>query len=432
MVNVILTQQGDIRNIGEHALLRSEIDFLNGVFKDVRVTVLTLYPERIRKVEPTIETYPPLIDLQTRGKNKLPLILYPFLLCFQTMLACISLFLMKINLKPIYRPKVVEKFKHADLVISGGTHAFMEGSMFQRGQTIIAKTINLFMLFWGAYEVFIVKKVLRKPFMTFPQSMGPFKSWIGKLAIKYILDNADAILLREDYSLSLLEGVKGKAPIYVAADMAFLFKGSSMSRRILPKPVIGVSPCFPHSFSQKQQEDYVIAHSQLLDCMIEKHDVNVVFLPSVIGQGETEKRESAKDDLEVCRMILQSMANKRKSEIACATTADEFESLVEQLDLLITTRMHPSILAAIKYVPFATIIYEHKQTGLLKKLGVEDTAIDINEVTFAKLRSRVEYIWNERMRIRHTLTLKIPAIQKETATTVKRVISMCLYDAKNS
>jgi polysaccharide pyruvyl transferase WcaK-like protein len=252
---------------------------------------------------------------------------------------------------------------------------------------------------------------------------------IGKLAIRYILNNVDAIFLREDHSLKLLSGLKGKAPVYVAADMAFLFKGSAKFSRDLQRPVIGVSPCFPHSFSQKQQENYVTAHSKLLDYMIEKHDVNVVFLPSVIGQGEAEKRENAGDDLEVCRMILQSMANKDKSEIVCATTADEFESLVEQLDLLITTRMHPSILAAIKYVPFAGIIYEHKQIGLLKKLGVEDTAININEVTFVKLRSRVEYVWNERKRIRHILELKIPVIQKETATSVKRIVSMYLSAA---
>lgn len=430
MVNVILTQQGDIRNIGEYALLRSEVDFLNEIFDELQISVLTFYPERLRRMEPTLESYSPLIDLKIRGKDRSFLLLLPFVLFFQTMLTCISLAMLKVNLKPIYRPKVLEKFKHADIVIAGGTQAFNEGSLLQRRQSIAARATNLFVLFWGVYEVFITKKILRKPFITFPQSIGPFRSWIGKRGIQYILCNADAVLLREDYTLRLLEGIKKKAAIHIAADMAFLFKESAKTSRDLPRPVIGVSPCFPHSFSQKQQEDYVKAHAKALDYMVGKYAVSIVFMPSVVGQGETEKREKARDDLEVCRMIFQNMVHQNKSEMICAATPDEFVSLVEQLDMLIPTRMHPSILAATKHVPFVAIIYEHKQKGLLKKLGVESLAMDVNEVTFEKLRSRVEYVWNERTRIRHSLSLKVPMVQRQTATLVKQVISVYLSATK--
>jgi polysaccharide pyruvyl transferase WcaK-like protein len=420
MVNVILTQQGDIRNIGEHALLKSELALLNEIFPGALVSVLTLYPERLRKVEPNIEVFSPLIDLQVGNQRKSPLLLYPFLLFAQSLLTLTSLFHLSLHLKPFYRANVVEKFRNADLVVSGGTQAFMEGSVYQKNQSMVSWTTNLFMLYWGVYEVFITKKVFKKKFLTFPQSIGPFKSGVGKFAINYIINNADAVMLREDYSVNLLKGITNKK-LYVAADMAFLFSPLTKAGRQLKKPVIGVSPCFPHSFPLTKQEEYVTAHSNMLDYFIEKHDVNVVFLPSVIGKGEAETRENASDDLAVCNRIVQNMRYKGRTLTLCASTADEFVGLVAQLDLLVATRMHPSILAAITHVPFAPIIYEHKQKGLLKKLNFEYGSLDVNEVTYEKLLLQVEEIWANREQLRRMLKSNVSKTQEATRRSVKQL-----------
>lgn len=421
MLNVIITQQGDVRNKGEHAILKSEISFLEEIYRDIKVTVLTLYPERLKRVEPKLEVYSPLIDLQIRGKYRPPLMMYPSLLFLQVFLSFVSILLRKTHLKPIYRAAVIEKFERADLVISSGTEAFMEGSLFQGRQTLISRATSLFMLFWGMYEVFIVKKVFRKPFLTFPQSIGPLRTWMGRFAIRFILNNVDAVLLREAYSLTLLKDIKKKAPIYVIADMAFLFKNSLEFGQQLPRPVIGVSPCFPHGFSDQQQRNYISVHSKVLDYLVEKHNVNVVFLPSVIGYGETERRERMGDDLEVCRKILQNMTRKEKAKIICAGTADEFEHLVRQLDLLIATRMHPCILASIKNIPFISVIYEHKQVGMLEKLGLMGVNVNINAFSYAEFKSKVEYAWSQREVVKKQLSLKIPLLQKQMKTDLGEI-----------
>jgi colanic acid/amylovoran biosynthesis protein len=156
--------------------------------------------------------------------------------------------------------------------------------------------------------------------------------------------------------------------------------------------------------------------------MVEKHNVNVVFLPSVIGYGETEGRERIGDDLEVCRAILQDMMNKEKAKVICTNTADEFAHLVSQLDLLIATRMHPSILASINNVPFISVIYEHKQVGMLEKLGLMDIGVDISDFSYAEFKSKVEYVWNQREIVKKQLSLKIPLLQKQMKTDLREIL----------
>lgn len=425
-MRVLITQLCNVSNKGDQAILKSQIQILREMFADLEISVLTLWSERLlRQVEPSIEVYSPVIDLKVIGKEP-PLVFSPLFVVSQVFLSMISLMLLRFNLKLSYRFETLNLYRSADLVISSGHEPFMEGSLYQERYNLLPKIANLFVLFWGAIDVFIAKKVFKKPFMTFPQSVGPFKTLLGRLLAKFIFSNCDAILLRESVSLRFLKNLKINTPVFVVGDMAFLFKSSFPIKHQLQRPSIGVSPCFAPSMSKCEQRSYVMAISETLDYLIMRYGVNVIFLPSQIGQGKAATEQKIPDDLEVCQKILEKMTNKKQACIFDSLIVEEFEQALSQLDLLITTRMHPSILASTNFVPFVSINYEHKQIGLLTRLHLDDVGLNVNEMSYETLKSKVEYVWFEKERIKERLLSSIPILQEQIRTCTKKIISEVL------
>jgi len=422
MVRVFITQVCIPSNKGDQAIFQSEISLLKRIFPRIEISASTLWSEKLfTYIEPDVHFCRPLVDLKIKGKD-CPTILCPLLLVIQVLLSAMSIIFLKIHLKAPYRADTLNQFLYADLIISSGHEPFMDGSFRQNKYPIYSRTANLFVLFWGVCDVFVAKKVFRKPFITFPQSVGPFRTFFGRQLASFIFRNLDAILLRENFS-EFIKNIETKTPIYLTSDMAFLFEGCSKCNYKLDRPSVGVSPCLPHELSGVRVQTYVSAIAKVLDYLLTKHGISVVFLPSQSERAKAATKEKVPDDLELCLMILQKMIHKDKAEIFKVQTAREFECLVRQLDLLITTRMHPSILASINCVPFVSMVYEHKQKGLLEQLGLENNSVNIDEVSYDVLKSVVDYSWNNRGIIKKQLSLTIPELQKQIRDTLNEVLS---------
>jgi polysaccharide pyruvyl transferase WcaK-like protein len=414
MPKIFITQVCDMKNKGDQAILKSEITLLRDIWENVEIAASTEHVKALKELEPNIEACSPLVDLKVKGKSP-PLILYPPLFILQVFFSMISIVFARASLRPVYRPEVIKQYKYADLVISSGHEPFQEGSIYCQRYPIARKIATFLTFFWGVSDVFIVKKVFKKPFITFPQSFGPIKTHLGLFAARFILNNIDLMVLREPYSLKFLKKVKKDTPVQVLADIAFLFRGFPKSTRILEHAQIGVSPGIPYLFSVGFHQKYVIAHSKTLDDLVKKYDVDILLFPSRVGKGGVaEEKEGFSDDRDICEMIMQNMVHKDRVRIVNVTTVQEFATLLGCLDLLIATRMHPSVLALINFVPFVQVVYEHKQTGLLELLGLEELGININDLSYETLISKVEFVWENRKKIREQLALRIPALQNRT------------------
>ena len=73
--------------------------------------------------------------------------------------------------------------------------------------------------------------------------------------------------------------------------------------------------------------------------------------------------------------IVLNMVLQEKAKIIEIENLEEYKCFQGLLDLLIPARMHPAILASSSLVPFVSIMAEHKQEGLLKKEGSENTTL---------------------------------------------------------
>ncbi len=90
---------------------------------------------------------------------------------------------------------------------------------------------------WGfSYVVhlftILVSKLLRKPIILYPQTIGPFEKRLGRGLARFVLNRVDAIFVRDEFSRTYLNSVLGitRPRIYMGADAAFLTRPASAKR----------------------------------------------------------------------------------------------------------------------------------------------------------------------------------------------------------
>jgi polysaccharide pyruvyl transferase WcaK-like protein len=205
----------------------------------------------------------------------------------------------------------------------------------------------------------------------------------------------------------------------MAADTALLFDPEGYKGTLhLPYKTIGVAAGFYYrSLAADKQLQYFLSHSRTLDRLIEKYGFNVVFLPHDVKGFEH-------DDFTVCDTIRKYMRRKDRVKIIRAKTVEEYICLLKQINLLLTSKMHPAVLASKNYIPMVTVSYDHKQVGFFKQIGLEKYLIDITRVSSKELLSLIELAWSEREKIQKRLQRKIPEMQEMVRTTIRKSLSI--------
>lgn len=314
-----------------------------------------------------------------------------------------------LNVRNLVDEKVLEEYTKSDIVIevsgdglSGDYGIFSILVSFSRIMTCI---------------------LLEKPIAIYAQSIGPYNikwpilSRESKILSKFcrffarcVLNKVDLITVREDITLDILRklGVT-KPPIYLTADSAFLLPPAIDERiqEILSEygvqstdKTIGlsvsrnISKLQYDSESTKSYDHYKSLLLQIIDYIMEKFDVKIILIPHVTGPRDLG------DDRVIIREILQDIKN-RKSVIGITEdlTPEELKGIIGRSELFIGSRMHANIAALSMEVPTLAIGYSHKTRGIARMAGQEEFVCDINTMTWAEIRDKIDTAWNNRQEI---------------------------------
>jgi colanic acid/amylovoran biosynthesis protein len=340
-------------------------------------------------------------------------------LFIQTTLSVVSAVLTKLGLKTFYRSEVFNSMKNCDLVVSCSDENFKEAA------SLLPSNLYWMLTWWTmffqrTFEI-TVAKYIGKPVVVFPNSIGPFKTWVGRFLSRLALNGCGYVLAREPISYEIANSLGIGSRIIQTADTALLFKATKgVTSGNFSHPVIGVCPgIYRYSLSDEQVRNYILAHAMALDAAIERYGFNVVLSPHYVSHLEY-------DDAEICQLVFEQMKNKSHAKIVVANGVEEFKSILDQMDMLIVSKLHPGIMGVSGYVPTLCIAYDHKQTGLFKLLGMENCVISIMEVTSERISSKIDSIWEQRDRIRASLLTRIPQLQEDIRKAVKEALSF--YD----
>jgi len=438
-VKVHVIHVGNMSNKGTQGLLKSDLSLMKEVFKDgFSFSVSTSDVEGLKYLNiPSVAVRPPMVDIpyeradshaerlgyeRESVKYKASVIANLIYMLIQTLLSVVSATFAKVGLKAYYRADVLRSLKECDLVISCSDENFRENTSLLplRPYWMVMWWSMLLSRTWGV----LIAKFLGKSVIMFPNSIGPFQTWIGRFLSKLALNFCDCILIREPISYNVVNSLKIKSPKILTSDTTLILQPShDQVFDKLSSSVIGVSPGFySHSLTEKEISAYITVHADALDRAIEKHGFSVIFLPHYVRGFEY-------DDFEVCELIIRNMKKKDKTRIMNLTDVEDFKAFVDQMDMIISSKMHPAVLAASGYVPTVCVAYDQKQVGFFEQLEISDCIISICELSSETLLNKIDYVWNNKGDIRNRLKMSVPVLQKNLKVIIKRTLTAIIGQA---
>jgi len=417
-------------NKGTQALLKSDDKALREIIADkVSLSVSTTDIDGVKRLNLPQDTdiLPTLIDIPYIVADNLAkrmrisrrsirykiLSLYSLLLMFaQTALLIPSAVFVRMGLPSIYKNRVLKRMAHCDVVVSCSDENFKESASMLPLNIYWAITWWT-MLFERMMEV-TVAKYLHKPLVMFPNSVGPFRTKLGLLMSKLALNNFDALIIRDSVSYKALKKLGVVPKMTLTSDAALLLTAdTSVEAPKFGKPSIGVSiGVYNQSLNERDFQKFLFDNALALDRIVELYDYDISFLPHFITGFEN-------DDFEVSRTVMSKMTHRSRAHVYKIDRLEEFKCCLEQMELLISSKMHPMILATSGFVPTVCIAYDHKQTGFLSDLGLTDCLIPLKDVNSDLIVSKVTQVMDSKPRIVSLLNSRIPELQSDVKAAMR-------------
>lgn len=244
-----------------------------------------------------------------------------------------------------------------------------------------------FMNWWHEEQLLIAMK-LGKPIFYYGRSIGPFwdepeeKKVFKQQAVR-ILNYASYVSLRDATSIKIAKDL-GINNVIETTDTAFLDYPQvnipeEILREIGRKEYVVFVPnslIWHYFYRGKATGEEVVAYWSKVARMIAKHYPNhkIVMLPQTSLQGKVFDDKYLFQDIQ-----------KHCPEIDIFVSDDIYSSDIQQqiirgADAVFGARYHSIVFAINNNVPFVSLSYEHKMSGLLEELSLQDEMIDITKL----------------------------------------------------
>jgi polysaccharide pyruvyl transferase WcaK-like protein len=437
-LRIHIVHVGSTRNKGTQALLKSDVSTIKDIMgSDVVISVSAVDPEEITLMFPMVnEAVCPLVDIphdkadviarkSGYGRNCLRykaivasnLVWMPV----QIALCVLSSVLAKARIRPFYRSESFDQIRKSQLVVSCSDENFKEGA------SLLNMNISWILASWSMtisrlFDV-LVSRYFGKRVVMFPNSIGPFRTLIGRTLSVLALRNCNYLLIRDPISYKIVDSLNVASPRALTYDMALLFRSSRdkvtlrTDTTFAGKPMVCVCLGFySHVVSEERMYRMINEYASVLDNTIEKYDACILFLPHYVSGFRF-------DDLEMSQLIFDKMKHKDMASILNLLSVSELSSVLEKAEIVITSKMHPAVLATSYYVPTVCVAYDLKQIGYFQQLGMIKCIASVNESPL-KLQNQIEYVWSNRARIRASLEEQIPIMQANVRRAVKRALDL--------
>ncbi len=369
-------------HVGNDVLLDSSAQLLYRIWPEIELQVQAQVPESFDEtVKIPCVTKTMLSDIPQGGA--------PISKCFWLLRIIVFMLLQCVNAVtfkfpphrlalPGIRRDALREIYHTDLVISIG------GEMINDS---FRKTLPMYMfMFWLSAR--FGKKVI-----IFPQSIGPLRRRWTRWLVSKTLSRCAVVIARDkpshDELLSL--GLSGAQACFCPdvgvaqpqssreeAEQALSELGINLDDKKVWVGVI-VSSWIEEGIASKNYLD-VLADSLLK--MAEENDLGVVFMPAnmpVYGNDSA--------DYDAAQRVIRAL----KDKVTCyllkpaVYSARRYKAMTACMDVVISTRMHASILSTMASTPTITINTQRKLLGYMSNIGQADLSIDIADLTVAKL-----------------------------------------------
>ena len=333
MSNVVISGYYGSRNAGDEAMLAAMVEVLSDFNPKVNITVISADPENTRQRH----------GVKAVGWLDLP--------------------------------GIFAVLRRADLLISGG------GSLLQN-VTSRRSLYYYLLIIWLA-------QLAGTPVMLYAQGIGPINGRFARWAMGYIGNRVKMITVRDRGSLGELEALGiTRPPVRPTADPVHAIHqvDREAGRNILRQQgaAVGQRPLVCISVREWcGMRRYKEVAAQAADCIVEELGAQVVFLPMQYPEDVKTAEQvaaMAKNDM----VILPEEYN-----------TNELLSIVGNMDLLISIRLHALIFAGVMGVPMIGLSYDPKVDRFLESVG-EQSAGSLEDISLEALMEKIRLKWQNR------------------------------------
>lgn len=345
-------------NRGDEAANRALIDELNRRYKNLHITLAIRgkpYPNLPENVK-VIQQYSPL-----SAKRR------------------IEFFLMRISFYKIILTKTarifVEEAKKADLVLHspGGPSI---GDIYYTDEMSYLRT-------------YLMINDLKKPYIFFAPSMGPFANKKRYKLRKKILERSKAVIVRDPISRNYILQSFPEIDVHLALDSAFQFdfdfnkyndllekSGDLLSFIKTHKKIVGLTiteldwhPIYSKDILIKNNIKNVM--SSFIEFLVNE-GCGILFIPQLYGESNDYNLMKTYFKSENCYILEDNNPNY-----------DSYfqQFIISKLYCVIGMRYHSNIFSAKVGTPFISISYEQKMRGFMEINGLENFCIDVDRLT---------------------------------------------------
>ncbi len=381
-------------NIGDEAILLSELHFLREQIQDVEFYILSFNPERTQSLTADI----PQVKKVLRMGSK----------------------------RDVVRSELVEilkTFRKVDVVIIGG------GGLFQDIYNHYPTP------FFTAMA--ILARLHRKRLILYCLGIGPLSTFIAKKFCKFAANLAEMISVRDPESKELLKKLGVTREVCLSADPVFLLEPvwNEKVERIMntlnlsqSQPIIAVCP---HDLLPWDENSRGIL-ANILDSMVRERAAQIVFLPLGIYKNRWIHTETS-DTVDIAASKrLAALMNEKSCMITEELSPQEFLAALQHVDLVISMRFHGLVMGLTANVPVIALTFrqEAKLHNMMKRVRQNESLFEVGNLEQKAFLERIEYI------LSHHETIKIQLVQlvsslKEEAEKCNKVLGKTLMNIPN-
>ena len=252
------------------------------------------------------------------------------------------------------------------------------------------------------------------PTVLYTQSIGPFATRVQRGLAGRVLRRVDLVIAREDISLGILAELGATTNVRRSVDCGFAFDtGTEVDLRSRigaapDRPLVGIT--VRRWLDEAGQERYERAVAAVADAAVEEFGATVVFVPQVTSERQGD------DDRVASRRVAARM------RCPASVLSDSFDhhtvkAMYGGLDLLVGTRFHSVIFAMTASVPVLAVEYEHKTSGIMHDLGLDEWVYDIATVDGATLVTGLRQLFARRTEVVAQLAERMPAYEARARQT---------------
>ncbi len=324
--------------------------------------------------------------------------------------------------------KLLAYLMHCDAVVFGGGNILKELYTAYGGQKY--STLNMI------DTVTKAAKLARKPIYFCNIGVGPLQTDQGKNIAKNILNRAKLTVVRDSQSYSMLDKLQLQTSYILSSDAVFSVDRSYLALpdkrpRRHPKSLddiktVGLSLC--RNISNNDNWQYFMDNLAQDILKLHRQNPKTKFVGIPMQFDVSNNNDQA---------VLQDLAKSLKKDspkidfsIAKPESLPQLALAIEQCDIFVGERLHALILATIIGIPALALEYDVKVTGLARDLGLEKTAVNINnKFKPGSILKSLEHIANNYPAALSTVQKAYKTSHKNAAESFEKIIQLLQGEA---